>query len=414
MIMYMETVPGHITIIPPKHINIIPLLKELSQGRVTTITSSDKCGTATLENCVADWYTEYIGIEGMGEKTKSEKIIKRNNYTDGKDKHPNHFLWDTNEHYGAPESLSDIFQVEETELTIKQYGENWKHLFETISNLVKNSDLVIKNVFICAHQHLLLEKFFHFIKDNKKQFRNCCCIKVEIDTDGNVSFNVFYQGELPLIEQKKGEIDIKFHERKQKIEREREKKYLNKDEKLSGLLELDTFPSKLDTFPSKTSLENLKGISIYMIRHGEGWHNVINLGIRVAKNILYSKMYLNAMLTSEGVRQAQKLNEVFGNEVLGQPSIYISSPLDRAIETLITAVGEFPLLKDRFKLLRKKRYGEEAIAAVEDNSTSNPQSVEGGKRKTMKGKRTKKSKKNKRMNMKKSKKNHKNKTRGAR
>merc|ERR1711968_133069 len=139
---------------------------------------------------------------------------------------------------------------------------------------------------------------------------------------------------------------------------------------------------KLDTFPSKTSLENLKGISIYMIRHGEGWHNVINPGIRVAKNILYSKMYLNAMLTSEGVRQAQKLNEVFGNEVLGQPSIYISSPLDRAIETLITAVGEFPLLKDRFKLLRKKRYGEEAIAAVEDNSTSNPQSVEGGKRKT--------------------------------
>ena len=93
---------------------------------------------------------------------------------------------------------------------------------------------------------------------------------------------------------------------------------------------------------------------------------------------------------------------------------YISSPLDRAIETLITAVGGFSLLEDRFKLLREKRYGEEAIAAVKGNSTSKPKSVEGGKRKTMKGKRTKKSKKNKRMNMNKSKKNHKNKTRGAR
>ena len=90
----------------------------------------------------------------------SESMIKRNNYTNGVDKYPNHFLWDARENYKAPKQLNDIFRINETELKIGKYKANWKNLFETISKLVKDGT---KNVFICAHQHLLLEKFFHFI-----------------------------------------------------------------------------------------------------------------------------------------------------------------------------------------------------------------------------------------------------------
>ena len=449
------------------NITIIPRLKELSKGLffgkkdgktvgfLDPRKNYEQCGKFTKENCVAD-------LVKLGDKYEMKQ---RDNYTTtNKDKMPNHFLWDPA--YEAPEELNNIFKLEESKQNAfniadkakeaEEYRKNWNKLFRTISVLVTADT---KNIFICAHQDLLLHKFFKF-KISKK-FRNCCCIKVNIDTEQNVTMSVFHEGELPLIKRKEGETEEDFNKRKEKKENKRREIYLNETDYTENLKELFYHANY---FPSKTLVEKkLNGKTIYIIRHGEGVHNVASKGTKLTN----STRMLNAMLTPEGVEQAQRLNTAFGI-VLSEPSIYISSPLDRAIETLITAVmynKQFNLLKTRFNELRLKRYGEGAIAAQkadelagekyvpgvfgigdedatddededEDKMTLKEylaadkadklaieglepgniteRAAQGGKRRTRKGKRMMKSKKNKRMNMKKSKKNRKNKTRGAR
>jgi len=423
----MATVQGKVSYILPPNITIIPGLKELSNRGLSEGCDSGKLGL-TQENCVADVKQD----EGKEPITK-----KRDNYTTtNTDKMPNHFLWDHD--YGAPEELKDIFKLKKTDLKSiatasrsnhqQDYLDNWNNLFVTISELVEEEDR--ENIFICAHQYLLLHKFFPLYMNLKGggttpvYLKNCCCIKVELVKSKKADIipvmSVFHEGEVTTLK----------HE------------YLSKDnqEPLTTLRQKGYVPLYIDP-----KYENLVGKTIYFIRHGEGYHNIIGKDFSNPYNIpglkeigkmmeRRKRMYLNAMLTPEGVAQAQRLNAIFmENGVDLQPSIYISSPLDRAIETLITAVmysAQFSALKTRFNKLQEMRYGKKAIAAAENpvvkgpekkeqweevgNLVSKPLAFNGGKRRTRKGKRTKKSKKNKRMNMKKSNKNRKNKTRGAR
>lgn len=422
-------IEGEATYTPPSDeetsipkITIIPGLKELSKSSRGIVEGCDHDKMRlTQENCVADL------VKVMGKK--EYKMQQRNNYTTRSDKLPDKFLWNTG--YGALPPLPGIFQVEEPTLKIKEYKQNWDNLFATISKLVEDKSDT-ESIFICAHQYLLVNKFFSFQKDKKKHFKNCCCIEVKIDKEGNVTMKVFHGGE----------VNDPKHD------------YLETGQKLGEEL------LNKDSFPLKSTLNNLNGKTIYIIRHGEGVHNVANTLEKLGNP---TKM-LNAMLTKEGVAQAQRLHKKFmdeGVDLHPSTSIYISSPLDRAIETLITAVmynAQFIALKTRFYELREMRYPEEAIAAAEnpvddqeevlteddkimkkwliendpefaaeeaeqlaqkspgftERVEEQPPPSNGGKRRTRKGKRMMKSKKNKRMNMKKSKKNRKNKTRGAR
>ena len=104
--------------------------------------------------------------------------------------------------------------------------------------------------------------------------------------------------------------------------------------------------------------DNQKLLTFYFIRHGAAYHNP-----PIEINSLFKNRHLpqhfNTQLTVIGKFQAEQLyNNVFKNlvEVEHKEMVKISSPLDRAIETLILATSasdEKPTIKGKFDEMRE-------------------------------------------------------------
>lgn len=344
-------------------IYIIPDFKELSRNLESFNQHTKSCGYMgnTNENCIGD-YDE-----------NNKKMIRRANYHKNTDKSPNHFLHEDSSHFEIVENTQGF--------TIKKYMDNWKLLFQIINKIIDeqtNSSSPKYNVFISGHQHLFQKMFFNFMphteKDDKcKQtiqgygFRNCTCIKIS-KKDNSVEIKVVYSNN-------SGRDKFKY-------------KYIDEGEILTNYLVENTYPTN-----NINSL--LDKCDIYMIRHGEAVHNlkdvIDTLKIKEtcdetgAKNIKETNgdreiikklkenksLYrTNAQLTTQGLIQANDLYNAlyvgYNNSIMGKKSpiidknnenIYISSPMDRTIETLIYATSgkasnKFDDLKQKFMKMR--------------------------------------------------------------
>ena len=98
-----------------------------------------------------------------------------------------------------------------------------------------------------------------------------------------------------------------------------------------------------------------KPLTFYFIRHGAAYHNPpVEINKDCWKLYKKKKKHYNTQLTQIGKFQAKKLyDKVFDNV---ENFIRISSPLDRAIETLILATtpkDKFPNIKEKFNIMRE-------------------------------------------------------------
>lgn len=375
-------------------IHIVPELKELSKS---ALGYSMKCGSGfTNENCIADYNAEKNILE------------KRKDYTSGFDKLPNHYLKPGEE---------DNYKFKITENATIQMGKymaNWVMLKDIIISrlykfggedpsqpeiqlqLQENSSATNTktktNVFISGHQHSFQKNFFKF-KDlpdedktetcnNKTEaygFRNCTCIKISkirgklASSLDEIEIRVIYSDDT-------GRDKFKY-------------KYIEVGD-LSKYLVEGTYPI-IDGKNSKDYKEfarMLDTYDIYMIRHGEAIHNLDDIkkvkkiklncdgqkeegeNIEINEAIMAkigkegkSNVALNALLTDQGVAQAENLNKVLQLENIDTTDnvVYISSPMDRTIETLITATGTFLDLKIKFNTMRCNRFGVDCSNSLE-------------------------------------------------
>ena len=219
------------------------------------------------------------------------------------------------------------------------------------------------NVFISGHQHLFQKMFFNFKKyegpryhEFCKQvidgygFRNCTCIKISKKNDDLVEIKVVYSNN-------SGRDKFKY-------------KYIDEGEILTTYLVENTYPTN-----------DINGLlnkcDIYMIRHGEAIHNLKdiiktreikkgcdekgseNIKVTQGDEEIINKLKenkslykINAQLTTQGLIQANDLYNAlyvgYNNSFMDKKppiinennkNIYISSPMDRTIETLIYATS---------------------------------------------------------------------------
>lgn len=347
---------------PP--IYIFPQLKELSK----TLTGVDKkCGMygLTNENCIAD-YKNVCPTTQAPINPNCGKLTKRNSYTsyansDKKYRYPNSYL------------PIEAFNVEHNpNFEIGRYSQNWSNLYSEINNIIAkqypahSEDHNKINVFISGHQHNFQQMFFKFIKTSTSQkygFRNCTCVKISKDTNG---------GSMKIISaQDMGRDKNKYN-------------YMTYGENLVELLKDGTY------FFGNI----LSKCDIYMIRHGEAVHNLVDVYKMLQKKykepsnipdhiitkgnkemLAKVKQYggyikLNALLTTQGVEQARALqhcviNGRYGYSIDNNKSIYISSPMNRTIQTLIYSTSKnavyFPKLRDKFMDMYNTLFPETAI-----------------------------------------------------
>lgn len=341
-------------------IHIIPDLKELSKTATGGV--SKHCGMMgfTNENCIGDY------IKG--------KLVKRSNYHSGNNKYPNIFL-DRN-------SFSILDNIR---FNIGDYINNWTSLFNGIRQLTSGHP---SNVFISCHQHLLQNMFFKFQKLQNQDmvpdscgktmenygFRNCTCIKISI-TSNEINMTVIHSEDT-------GRDKFKY-------------KYVESNTELKSILVPGTYPENNN---------QLNNCDIYMIRHGEAVHNLndvnkvkkakeecnpaeaakidITEGNKQMLGNMNKDTKLNALLTTQGVKQGKSLyktlNSIINN---GKQNIYISSPMDRTIQTLIYATspdeGYFSNLRKQFLEMYDTRFPEthNELNPLSDNTVlgnSNP------------------------------------------
>ena len=338
-------------------IHIFPGLKEVSKGIKSY---QEECGitSGTNENCMGDY-----------DEDKNE-MIHRKNYSSSQNLSPNSYLGDDN--------FIVYPDMSKNQLIIGNYKNNWNVLFSKLYEILQTKIQNITgnqnkgNIYISTHQHCLQQKFFNLKRGENGQkygFRNCTVIKVELDQTNKVNYEVVH---VPQNE------DLKRNKTKYQ--------YFNKNDRLNDYLIENTFINEENIGNSPTVLNHY---NIYFIRHGEALHNLSDYikenpqhkkskqeniilnkltkrkGVRFTGYRFKPKFFINSCLTDIGVEQAKEvMRNLTGEFVSGKSNnneVFISSPMDRTIETLINATtieSQYSKLKDKFNTMRQRRFGD--------------------------------------------------------
>ena len=262
----------------------------------------DKCSPQfSPENCMGNWNGE-----------KMERIV---NFSTSPE-YINSYVKTQFEQQLPDIQLEDIREsISPTPLNAPE-GEN-KYLYR----LFRNTEQIIqpkhKFVVISTHQYRLKD-FFAFDKTkfdigNKKKigFKNCSCVELKFDNAGNAE-------SCKVVWTPRDDGDPKYY-------------YLSQND--------GNFMSKLkQQIPSNG---NLKGKTLLFIRHGQAHHNLDKV-----KNASHQAKLVNSPLTKRGIAQAHELHKgisrIYHNLHFFQNRdkiLFMSSPLDRAIQTLLVACG---------------------------------------------------------------------------
>jgi hypothetical protein len=323
-------------------IYIIKSLKELSEwGNGLSM----KCGNGfTNENCVGDFVKE------------EEKYIinKRQNYSDciGDKCAPNKFLSTTDIDVNLNTSLNNE-DNKSNQFVIDDFKNNWTKLFANINKILTNPSKVaagggqesntptgeqeLPNVFICGHQHSFQNLFFKFDKITSDKVK-----------------------------------EIENPQSKEKIEKE---------------VELHTQAELLE----KPILENINVPKYKKFLSDKEYKKFLSDKIKCKDRL--KKEFYNSCLTLKGLTQAQELNKFFNDNGLNykEGDILISSPLDRALQTLAEAVFD-PVngIKFKNKFIEMYNFRFERVAhddiiplheKVQQTPTDSPAKTAGGSQK---------------------------------
>ena len=345
-------------------IYIIPRLKELSKGMTGP---NFKCGQGfTNENCVADFNN---GI-----------MQKRVNYTSAKseEQFPNSYLYQ-----GVSKNPFEVLPID---LQLKEKSNNWLYLLIGLRNTFKPSEVNKEmNIFITGHQNSFINLFFDF--KNKEGFRNGSCVKILLDIETDKEYDKLTISYKVIHSDDTGRDKLKYN-------------YVNES------------PNKVKIIDFLLSKDNSEIISkfnnfscnIFIIRHSEALHNLKDVhndclkknhestcnskdGIFTMSELsfisnylkfknarIYRHYFLNSPLTPNGILQSLSLYKKLKSQGLLKNIRYVSSPLDRAIETLIYATnGVNPNFMDNLqtKLLNtRNRIGNDVFAQILNNMKS--------------------------------------------
>lgn len=373
-------------------IYIIPKLRELSKQGVGI---GEKCKQGlglfnfTPENCMGDWDPDK-DLCGNMIRRKDYSSIDDNKSIDLQNKEPNSFISGVN------------FAVKNPDLTIaktsNEYKQNWKTLVKTLteivvdSSVVKNEESCFKNknkIFIATHQGVLLKKFFSLNNENGKiKFANCSCVRITKDNSGaKIDIELIHPQPTdtpPMCSSGGGgvlsaaartvasAIGISKSSPKCTLpDKKPPKKQLylygtcTNRNNLKTNLKQGSYPTNDDD--DKTVSEFLDSNDIYFIRHGDAIHNAVKKFKKKSPKFSLSTVFnnVNSPLTPLGRGQAEKLfNDVFRHEIKtisisisGENMsegvnniILVSSPLDRAIETLMLSTTP----EDMYRGAKKK------------------------------------------------------------
>ena len=366
-----------------KTIYIIPKLRELSEQGFGV--KSEKCKQGlglfnfTPENCMGDWMET--------NKDPSGEMIRRKDYSSGEEfKEPNRFISDVSGVSGVSDVSNVKFVVKHSDLKIantsNKYKQNWTTLVETLKEILKsvnkNEDSCsTKNknkIFIATHQGVLLKKFFSLIKDDDKiKFENCSCIRItKNNSNTDIDIELIHPsrtcpsgGSRPDNSESPPQVCTP----PENLHRKKNYHYLHgtceKPYKLKTNLKQGSYPTNDDD--DKTVSEFLDSNDIYFIRHGDAIHNAVKKFKKKSPKFSLSTVFnnVNSPLTPLGRGQAEKLfNDVFRHEIKtisisisGENMsegvnniILVSSPLDRAIETLMLSTTP----EDMYRGAKKK------------------------------------------------------------
>ena len=341
------------------NIYIIPRLKELSKGMTGP---NFKCGQGfTNENCIADFNN---GI-----------MQKRINYTSAntENQFPNSYLY---------EGINNPFKILPINFQLKEKRNNWLYLLKGLSDTFKPSEVNKEmNIFITGHQNSFINLFFDF--KNKEGFRNGSCVKILLDIEKDEEYDKLTISYKVIHSDDTGRDKLKYN-------------YVNES------------PNKvkiIDFLPSKDDIEiisefNNFSCNIFIIRHSEALHNLKDVysdcliknksnesicnstnGIftsaerefltnykKFVNTRIYRHYFLNSPLTPNGILQSLYLYKKLETQGLLKNIRYVSSPLDRAIETLIYATnGVNPYFMNNLqtKLLNtRNRIGNDVFANI--------------------------------------------------
>lgn len=255
------------------------------------------CTPLTPENCISD----FVSNEML---KRSDEFIYQE---------PNKFI-------SIGDDLVTFVPVENITFKIGEYKLNWYNLLSYLDKIKREQDNIrkVKNenpLFILStHQHTLSEFFFSFKKKSNSSygFMNSSCIEVTKNNDNTLDFKVIYTDNNAT--------------KKSKYT------YISKE--------------NISDEPNKWTL--------LIIRHGEAYHNISEKQIE-----------RNSQLTARGVEGSQGLYTFLNNEYLTKKKLklenahFISSPLDRAIESLIhtiTPSDKCNAFKNKFSIMRKELY----------------------------------------------------------
>jgi len=285
-------------------------LREVSSSAAGRRVKGDKCSPDfSPENCIGNWTG--VEMERIRDFSHSSEYM-------------NDFVKTEIEALGKGVKFLDIREpdaeaAQEAALKAAQEdaetGDNiyLKALFRNVARILKKNEVSDKSYIVVSTHQYRLKDFFHFDKTkfdmgNKKKigFKNCSCIEMKLDRDGRAeSLKVMWTPE------EKGNL-----------------KYYYVSKQLGNLIPFLKTPVPED--PA------MKSKTIIFIRHGEAHHNLESVSEKGP-----SAKLVNSPLTTKGINQAIQLRKevktLYTNNLAN--ALFLSSPLDRAVQTLLAAFG---------------------------------------------------------------------------
>ena len=218
------------------------------------------------------------------------------------------------------------------------------------TSIVQNSKPKIVSLIFSHNSRMqcFMERF-KIPRNNDKEkirFKNGAIIKLVVENN-RITPSLVYEGELDEKETKKivkkGAYYTKNTNTKNKNVKNLKSKVGN-DVNLSDRFKIfsDFFePNSLNILEHLTKktveLDPTQKYEFYIIRHGQGIHN----GVELSKKILFGSYYKDAILTATGKEQASRSGEAL-NKILGDSKVnyLFATDLRRTRETLVEVLGK--------------------------------------------------------------------------
>lgn len=297
----------------PIVIIIHPNLREVSaKGRFF---KGERCSPAlSPENCIGHYHKH----PDYSQKYAYFRKFKNYTYFNNHEYFMNDFtktkLFDNGIHFERIDNRSDN--------KIQRFG--LRDLFKDVTRNIGNRD----NCVVATHQYRMKDLFELKTPPSKSRntgikygFMNCTCIKIYFGKNKSVNISV-----VSTPDSLASYLDFEKYQ------------YITTRgiRTGSGYVRTDHRDEDLSQYMKNIApyFDELYGKTIYVLRHGASHHNHIDV-----KKYKREPKQINSPLNNDGIKEAMSLNKYFKKfDISAQNTLLLSSPLDRAIQTMILAI----------------------------------------------------------------------------